>query len=101
MKKKAIGVFRAPMVLALAGAGLLLWPVAAMAQTVSGDASALQATVLGSRTVLATTGPLDGPDDLREASDLAASVPLLLQAGVLHAPTGSSVNDWGAGDYVA
>jgi hypothetical protein len=89
------------MVLALAGTGLLLWPVAAMAQSVSGDASALQATVLGSRTVLAATGALDGPDDLREASDLAASVPLLLQAGVLHAATGSSVTDWGAGDYVA
>ncbi len=101
MKKRSLDILRTPAVLALAAAGLFLWPVAAMAQSVSGDASALQATVLGTRTDLASTGPLAGPDDLREASDLAANVPLLLQADVLHAATGSSVVDWGAGDYVA
>jgi len=101
MKKRHIDILRRPAVLALVVAGLFLWPAAAMAQSVSGEASALQATVLGSRTTLAGTGPLDGPDDLREASDLAANVPLLVQADVLHATTGSSVRDWGAGDYVA
>lgn len=99
--KKTLGTLCSPAVLALAGAGLFLWPVTAMAQGVSGDASAFQATVLGSQTVLAATGPLDGPDDLREASDLAANVPSLVQADVLHAATGSSVDSWGAGDYVA
>jgi len=101
MKKRSLGILRTPAVLALAAAALFLWPVAAMAQSVSGDASALQATVLGTRTVLASTGPLDGPDDLREASELGASVPLLVRADVLHAATGSSVVDWAAGDYVA
>ena len=101
MKRKKLQTLHATVVVALAGAGLLLWPAPAMAQSVSGDASALQANVLGSSTVLAATGPLDGPDDLREASELAASVPLLLRADVLHAATGSSVVDWGAGDYVA
>jgi len=100
-KKRTLGILRAPAAVALAGAALLLWPVAAMAQSVSGDASALQATVNGSRTVLAATGPLDGPADLREASDLEASIPLLLRAEVLHAATGSSVADQGAGDDVA
>jgi hypothetical protein len=99
--KKRTHTLRAPAVLALATAGLFLWPVAALAQSVTGQASALQATVLGSRTVLADTGPLAGPDDLLEASDLTANVPLLVQADVLHAATGSSVDGWGTGDYVA
>ena len=99
-KNRTLGILPAPAILAGAAVVLLLWPGAAMAQGVSGDASALQATVLGSRTELAATGPLAGLDDLREASELTASIPSLVQAGVLHATTGGS-GSGGAGDYVA
>jgi hypothetical protein len=101
MKTKFLDRIRKMAALMLAGAGLTLWPAAALAQSVSGDASALRATVLGSSTILAATGPLQGPDDLREASGLAADVPFLVQGDALHAATGSSVDGWGAGDYVA
>src|SRR5439155_42442 len=77
-------------VLALTGAGLLAWPAAATAQTVSGSAAAVQANVLGVTTALADTGPLAGASDLREASALESGILSLGSADVLHAATGAS-----------
>ena len=81
---------RMPAALALTGALLAAWPAVATAQTVSGAASAVEATVFGSRTVLAGTGPLASAEDLLEASQLTASIPSLGGAEVLHAATGAS-----------
>ena len=86
-------------------ASLLAWPVTAAAQlgglplpplplptggggttqTVTGIASAVQATSLGTMTTLASTGTLSGLTDAREASQLMGSVPALLSAETLHA----------------
>ena len=77
-------------VLALTGAGLLAWPAAATAQTVSGSAAAVQANVLGVTTALADTGPLADASDLREASALESGILSLGSADVLHAATGAS-----------
>lgn len=82
-------------------AGVLLWPAIGAAQEVSGQARAVQSTVLGATTVLADTGTLSGEDDAREASLLTANVPLLGSAGTLHAATVSSIYGWDAQDYVA
>jgi hypothetical protein len=79
----------------------LFGPATAQAAGAGGAASALEATVLGSRTVLASTGPLDGVDDLREASLPSVSVPLVGGAAVLHAASGGSSGAAGAGDSVA
>jgi hypothetical protein len=77
-------------------AGLLAWPMAATAQlggllpaspTVLGNASAAQATILGTTTTLADTGTLSGTTDARDASQLTGSIPSLLGAEVLHATT--------------
>jgi hypothetical protein len=78
----------------LAGAlvGLLAWPGAGEAQTVTGQASAVQATVfgllgLGTTTALSDTGTLGGTRDAREASLVTGSVPTLLTGEALHAVT--------------
>ena len=65
--------------------GLVGWPAAGSAQTVTGHASAVQATVLGTTTVLSDTGALTGSDDARQASQVIAVVPSLLSAESLHA----------------
>jgi hypothetical protein len=67
--------------------GQLMLPVAAQAQQVLGQASAVRATVLGATTVLADTGTLSGSSDAREASQLAGSVASLLSAETLRAST--------------
>jgi hypothetical protein len=86
---------------AMAGAVLLAWPAAATAQSVQGAASAVQANVFGTTTVLAGTGPLADALDMREASQMMAGILSLGSADVLHAATGSSVTDGGPSDYVA
>src|SRR5713101_4683404 len=95
----------ASVAIALMLAGLLAWPAASLAQlggllpppttttpTVVGDASAVQATVLGflgtaTTTTLSDTGSLGGTTDARDASQLTGSVPSLLGAEALHAVT--------------
>ena len=76
--------------LLLAGAlvSLLVWPGSSEAQTVTGQASAVQATVLGvlglgTTTTLADTGTLSGTSDAREASQNTGSVPSLLTGDAL------------------
>jgi len=71
----------------VAVAGLGGWPSAGGAQTVMGQASAVQATVLGMTTGLADTGTLGGTSDAREASQITGSVPSLLTGEALHAAT--------------
>jgi hypothetical protein len=68
-------------------AGLAGWPPAGDAQTVTGRATAVRATVLGSTTVLSDSGALTGSDDARQASQVTGAVPSLLDAEVLHAVT--------------
>lgn len=86
-------------------AGLLLWPTGGLAQlgvlapavptgasTLTGQATAVEVTVLGllgtaTTTTLCTTGSLAGPNDARDASQLTGSVPLLLGAETLQADT--------------
>ena len=78
---------RGVMVAIVAVAGLVGWPTAGTTQTVTGHASAVQATVLGTTTVLSDTGTLTGSDDARQASQVAGVVPSLLSAEILHATT--------------
>ena len=66
---------------------LLAWAGTSEAQTVAGQASAVQATVLGMTTALADTGTLGGTSDAREASQITGSVPSLLTGEALHAAT--------------
>ena len=81
--------------LMLAGAlvSLLAWPVTGEAQTVTGQATAAQATVqlgiLGgtTTTTLSDTGTLGGTNDARDASALSGNIPSLLTVDVLHATT--------------
>ncbi len=72
-------------------AALLVWPMAGEAQTVTGKARAVQATVLGplggTTTVLADTGALGGPSDALHASAPTGNVPSLLNGEALHATT--------------
>jgi hypothetical protein len=72
-------------------AALLVWPMAGEAQTVTGAASAVKATVFslfgGTTTVLADTGALGGPSDALHASALTGNVPSLLTGEALHATT--------------
>jgi len=69
----------------------LLWPVPGSAQTISGQARAVQATVaglLGTNTaVLSDTGTLSGPTDAREASQGMGAISNLLTGEALHATT--------------
>ena len=95
-------------IVALLMAGLLLaWPSVGLAQlggllpttgsstttTVTGDATAVRATLFGAlgllttTTSLADTGTLAGTTDSREASQVIGSVPSLLGAEVLSAST--------------
>jgi len=80
--------------LMLAGAlvSLLAWPGTGEAQTVTGQASAVKATVhgalgRGTTTALSDTGTLSGTSDAREASQITGSVPSLLTGEALHATT--------------
>ena len=80
--------------LMLAGAlvSLLACPGPSEAQTVTGQASAVQATVLGvlglgTTTALSDTGTLGGTSDAREASLVTGTVPSLLTGEALHAVT--------------
>ncbi len=72
-------------------AGLLARPAAGQAQTVVGEAKAVQATTLGlfggTTTVLAGTGTLGGAGDAQDASLVTGSVPPLLTGEVLDAVT--------------
>lgn len=82
-------------------AALLILPVSAMAQDVSGQARALQATVLGVTSTLAGTGTLGSIDDAREASLMSGSIPSVGSAGVLHATSVGSRNAAGDVDSVS
>jgi len=72
-------------------AALFAWPTAGAAQTVGGNATAAQTTVLGlfgpTTTVLATTGALSDISDALDASLMTGSVPSLLTGEVLSAFT--------------
>ncbi len=68
-------------------AGLLAWPAAGAAQTLTGDAKAVDATVLGTATTLADTGPLASPSDPLEASLDTGAIPSVLSGEALHATT--------------
>lgn len=75
--------------------GLLVWTATGSAQTLSGQARAVQATVAdvtgtSSTTVLADSGTLGASPDAREASQTTGEVPGLLTGEVLHATTISS-----------
>ena len=84
-------------VVSLLLAGLLTWPAAALAQlatasTVTGQATVVQATVLGllgtaTTTTLASTAPLASTTDAQDASQLTGSVPALLSAETLSGAT--------------
>jgi hypothetical protein len=67
---------------------LLGWPAPGGAQTVSGQARAIQATVpvIGT-TTLADTGTLGSAIDAREASQSAGSIASLVSGEALHATT--------------
>ena len=71
---------------------LLAWPGTSEGQTVTGQASAVQATVFGAlglrtTTALSKTATLSGTRDAREASLVTGSVPSLLTGEALHAVT--------------
>jgi len=68
-------------------AGLLAWPAAGAAQTLTGNAEAVRATVLGTATTLADTGPLASPSDPLEASLDTGAIPSVLSGEALHATT--------------
>ncbi len=77
---------------ALMLAGVLAWPAASRAQTVTGQARAAQATVTGPlgttmTTTLSDTGTLGGTNDERDTGLVTASVPSLLSGEVLNAAT--------------
>ena len=82
-----------PVVAALLLTGLFGSAAAVRAQlidttpTIVGNAKAVQATALGTTTVLADTGTLGGTSDAREASQVTGSVPSVLAGEVLHAVT--------------
>jgi len=67
---------------------LLGWPAPGGAQTVSGQARAIQATVpVAGTTTLADTGTLGSTTDAREASQSAGSIGSLVSGEALHATT--------------
>jgi hypothetical protein len=100
-----------PLVVAVAVilASLLAWPTVGLAQlggllpplaatTVTGQATAVRATLLGilgsaTTTVLSDTGTLAGTSDARAASQLTGSIPALLGAETLHTTTIGSPNE--------
>jgi hypothetical protein len=69
----------------------LLWPASGSAQSVAGQARAVQATIASpdgiSTITLADTGTLGGATDVRQASQLTGSIPSLLSGDALHATT--------------
>ena len=73
-------------------ASALAWPSPAAAQTVTGQAKAVQAaSALGETTTLADTGTLASTSDAREAALIVGRVPSIVSAEVLRAATlGSS-----------
>ncbi len=79
------------LVAAAVAVALLVWPLAGEAQTVTGAARAVQATVLGplagTTTVLADTGSLAGTSDALQASAVTGTIPSLLAGEALHATT--------------
>ena len=82
---------RGSLVAAAIAVALLVWPLAGEAQTVTGAARAVQATVLGplagTTTVLADTGSLAGTSDALQASAVTGTIPSLLAGEALHATT--------------
>ncbi len=85
MKQKGSCVLTVSLLLSL-----LSWPAqsaSANNTTFSGEATVVDATVLGIRTVISDTGPLPASGGAGEASLLTANVPGLLTAEVLHAST--------------
>ena len=81
---------RSVIALVVVTAGLLAWPRAGAAQTVTGNANAARVTTFGlsgSTTVLADTGTLGGTNDALDASQVTASVPSVLSGEVLSATT--------------
>ena len=102
----------AGVVVSLVLAALLSWPALGLAQlgglplptpttstgTVTGQAAAVQASVLGllgtvSTTTLSGTGSLAGANDARDASQLAGNIPTLLGAEALQADTIGLANE--------
>jgi len=73
-------------VFAIAFAGVSAWPTAGTAQTVTGQARAVQANAFGS-TVLTDTGTLGGTSDARDATLDFGIVPSVLSGEVLRAVT--------------
>jgi hypothetical protein len=77
--------------LGFAAACVFAAPSSVLAQTVGGQARAVQATIVypaGSETsILADTGTLGATDDARNASATSGVVPSLLTSGVMHAAT--------------
>jgi len=71
---------------AIVFAGALAWAAAGAAQTVTGQARAVQATGLGT-TTLADTGTLGGTSDARDATLTIGSVPSVLSGEALRAVT--------------
>jgi hypothetical protein len=88
---RPMGSYRSGVLATAMVAALLAWPMAGEAQTVTGRARAVQATVLGllggTTTVLADTGALAGPSGALRASALTGAVPALLTGNALHATT--------------
>jgi hypothetical protein len=93
-------------VIALMLVGVLSWPTATTAQlggllpptsttpsTVTGDASAVQATVLGTTTVLSDTGVISATNTEQDVSQDTGSVTSLLTAEVLSSSTYSYVDE--------
>ncbi len=70
----------------------LLVPIAASAQSVSGQATSIQATVAGITSSLGSTGWLSSSTDALGASALTGSIPTLGSANSLEAATISSVS---------
>jgi hypothetical protein len=72
-------------------ASLLAWPAVGVAQTVVGNGTAVQATVLGllggTTTTLASTGTLGGTTDALDVSQVTGNVPSLLTVEALAATT--------------
>jgi hypothetical protein len=81
--------------LAIVLASALAWPTTARAQTVTGQARAVQVSSALGATTLVDTGTLGGTNDAREASLGTARVPSILSGEVLRAAT------LGAADRVA
>ena len=89
--RKIVSYHRILVALAALGAVLLAWPTTGAAQTVTGNASVVRATVLGllgsTTTELASTGSLTDSTDARQASQTTGGITSLLTGETLHATT--------------